>query len=57
MEDNLSHKKDKEELRSENDFLKMKLMLERGAEFHVTGNENELPPFSRECISPEHRSF
>ena len=44
MEDNLSHKNEKEDQRSENDFLKMKLMLERGAEFHVTGNENELPP-------------
>lgn len=38
--DNMS---DEERLKAENDFLKMKLMLERGAEFEKAEGENELP--------------
>jgi hypothetical protein len=33
-----------EQLREENDFLKMKLMLEKGAEFHESAESKELPP-------------
>ena len=33
-----------EQLKAENDFLKMKLMLEKGAEFHTSGDSMELPP-------------
>jgi hypothetical protein len=33
-----------EQLKAENDFLKMKLMLEKGAEFHTSGDSRELPP-------------
>src|SRR5690349_7475369 len=33
-----------EQLRNENDFLKMKLMLERGATFGTGDDENEIPP-------------
>ncbi|MEP6845142.1 MAG: hypothetical protein ABI861_04035 [Panacibacter sp.] len=34
---------DEEKLKAENDFLKMKMMLERGAEFERTEEGNELP--------------
>ena len=34
---------EEEKLKAENDFLKMKMMLERGAEFFDAGKENELP--------------
>ena len=33
-----------EKLKAENDFLKMKMMLERGAEFAKTNEEDALPP-------------
>src|SRR5690348_13178639 len=33
-----------EQLRSENEFLKMKLMLERGASFNTGDTKNEIPP-------------
>ena len=33
-----------EQLRADNDYMKMKLMLERGAKFGSSGQENDLPP-------------
>lgn len=43
MSDNFSHLNEEERLKAENEFLKMKMMLEHGATFG--GNENkELPP-------------
>ena len=44
MENN-DHLSEEEKLKAENDFLKMKIMLEHGAEFHTPGEENpELSP-------------
>ncbi|MCX8020081.1 MAG: hypothetical protein N2747_06260 [Chitinophagaceae bacterium] len=43
MDDEYKNLSEEERLRAENEFIKMKLMLERGARFHQTGNE-ELPP-------------
>ncbi|MEO8711522.1 MAG: hypothetical protein ABI405_05330 [Parafilimonas sp.] len=34
---------EEEKLKAENDFLKMKIMLEHGSEFHSTDNTDELP--------------
>ena len=42
MED-FEHMSDEEKLKAENDFLKMKVMLERGAEFEKTPEGEELP--------------
>lgn len=42
MPEEFSHLNEEERLKAENDFLKMKLMLENGAKFEMS-NENELP--------------
>ncbi|MBS1748839.1 MAG: hypothetical protein JST63_02930 [Bacteroidetes bacterium] len=42
MTDDFSHLSEQERLKTENDFLKMKLMLEHGAKF--SENENDQPP-------------
>jgi hypothetical protein len=42
MPENFSHLNEDEQLKAENDFLKMKLMLEHGAQFDELGN-NEIP--------------
>lgn len=41
--DEFKNLNDDEKLKAENDFLKMKMMLERGAEFESTEEGNELP--------------
>lgn len=43
MED-YDHLNDEEKLKAENEFLKMKLMLEKGASFSNMEKDNELPP-------------
>ncbi|MFT4156132.1 hypothetical protein [Parafilimonas sp.] len=43
--DDLNQMSDDEKLRAENDFLKMKLMLEHGAQFrNIENDKNDLPP-------------
>jgi hypothetical protein len=45
MSSDFSHLNSKEQLRAENEFLKMKLMLEKGATFRtVEAGEQDLPP-------------
>lgn len=44
MSDEFNHLNDEEKLKAENDFLKMKLMLENGAQFGSMNSSNELPP-------------
>jgi hypothetical protein len=41
MPEDFSHLPEDEKLKAENDFLKMKMMLENGADFHI---EKDLPP-------------
>ena len=44
MPEDFSHLSEDEQLKAENDFLKMKLMLEQGAQFGtVHGNIDDLP--------------
>ncbi|HEY6975156.1 MAG TPA: hypothetical protein VH396_02635 [Chitinophagaceae bacterium] len=38
------HLDEEDKLKAENDFLKMKIMLEHGADFHKADNENNLTP-------------
>ena len=44
MEEEFNNLSEEEKLKAENDFLKMKIMLERGAEFHATEGAAALPP-------------
>src|SRR5687767_5784195 len=43
MANDFSHLNRDEQLRAENEFLKMKLMLEKGAQFGITGEMERLP--------------
>ena len=44
MAEEFKHLSEEERLKAENDFMKMKLMLEKGAEFGNMQAENKLPP-------------
>jgi hypothetical protein len=44
MPEEFDHLNDSEKLKVENEFLKMKMMLESGAEFTSMSNEMEIPP-------------
>ena len=44
MKKNFQELNAEEQLKAENDFLKMKLMLENGAEFNESANPEEIPP-------------
>ena len=44
MEQEYEQLSEKEKLKAENDFLKMKMMLEKGAQFGAGPNSMELPP-------------
>lgn len=44
MTENSSQMDKNEKLKAENDYLKMKLMLEQGAQFGASGNPDPLPP-------------
>ena len=44
MSEEFKHLNEEERLKAENDFLRMKLMLENGAEFGNIESDKDLPP-------------
>ncbi|MGN6439499.1 MAG: hypothetical protein ACTHMM_23440 [Agriterribacter sp.] len=51
MADNYSHLSEEERLKAENDFLKMKLMLENGARFSENSNQSLPPQMENEFLN------